>query len=341
MGRALLLPRSRAAYGADGADGADGAEARGARDHAGAHALLRQSRWWRLWLVAAPLQLLCAGVCTPSLRIPFLRTPSLRAPSLCTPRTYTPCCMPCPCFQASFALWGVAGALLTQLLTSFCPALLARRHVERRRSGQAPLGPCRGPPGLTSPPWPSQGGAPDCGVIRHRLWAALHTAQGRRRAPQCPPRGWGAARRPTPRRPPPSLSAPHAPHSPLDEQAHGSSLTGGTLQPHVPETAALGAQAVTMGIQAVTSCTQAHGPLLTPDVLACVLLHASLWAWWRLLHVSSPLSLGAAAVASGLLLCCGPVAWLLPPAAALLGFVRLTSSELAQRVDTQKKGALL
>ena len=165
MGRALLLPRGHAADGAaDGADDAEGveahaggAEARAARGHAGAHALLRQARWWRLWLAAAPLQLLCAG--------------------------------------ASFALWGAAGALLTQVLAAFCPALLA------------------------------------------------------------------------------------------------------------------------------------HGALLTPDVLACALLHAALWAWWRLLHVSSPLSLGAAAVASGLLLCCGPVAWLLPPTAALLSFIRLTSSE--------------
>ena len=157
MGRALLLPRSHAADGADdGADGADGVEAH-AGGHAGAHALLRQARWWRLWLAAAPLQLLCAG--------------------------------------ASFALWGAVGALLTQVLAAFCPVLLA------------------------------------------------------------------------------------------------------------------------------------HGPLLTPDVLACALLHASLWAWWRLLHVSSPLSLGGAAVASGLLLCCGPVAWLLPPTAVLLGLIRLTSSE--------------
>ena len=128
VARTLLLPRGHAEGdgAADGAaDGADGVGARAARGHAGAHALLRQARCWRLWLAAAPLQLLCAG--------------------------------------ASFALWGAAGALLTQVLAAFCPAFLA------------------------------------------------------------------------------------------------------------------------------------HGPLLTPDVLACALLHASLWAWWRLLHVSSPLALVAAA----------------------------------------------
>jgi len=149
MGRALLLPRPGAEEVAGGAE-------RMAVDHAGAAALLRQGRAWRLWLVAAPLQLVCAA--------------------------------------AAYALWGRLGSLLSQLLATFCPTMLA------------------------------------------------------------------------------------------------------------------------------------HAPLLTVDAPACMLLHAALWAWWRLLHVSSPHSVCAAALATGLLLCCGPIAWLLPPAVAVLATLRLVSS---------------
>ena len=120
VARALLLPRAAPERGGDGA-------ARMAREHAGAHALLRAARTWRLRLVALPLQLLCLG--------------------------------------ASYSLWGLAGSLVTHVLCTFCPTLLAHSPLVTPDLTCAAAAPP--PPGLEpSSLGPAGGRAPSARAAR-------------------------------------------------------------------------------------------------------------------------------------------------------------------------------